>query len=327
MASKLINSVYNFRESFQAIHKEALQWYPGHMGRSVKDIQRKLKLVDCVIEVQDARIPITGRNPNFQNISGIKPHILVLNKKDLADLKMKSEVEDALKKSGVHEIIYTNSKDTKCSGMKEIVPTICKLISSSDRYNRTECKDYCAMVIGVPNVGKSSLINGLRVKYIGKGNATKIGATAGITRSIQTRIKVSENPLLYIIDTPGILQPHIPDLEKGLRLALCSCLKDNLVGTEIIADYLLFWLNKNGNFQYVHFMGLQEPTDNIVSVLTNCAILLGKYRKLRSSNGSGYIYKPDITFSAQYFLQAFRSGKFGKVMLDKDCVYIANGEL
>ena len=320
MTEKVANSLYNFRKSFRILHKEALNWFPGHMGKGLKQMQQKLKLVDCVIEVHDARIPLSGRNPHFRyTVCGVKPHILVLNKKDLTDTSNKVEVENVLRKNGIEHVLYTNSKNyQRCSGIKQIVPTLCKLISSSDRYNRNEEKDYCVMIIGVPNVGKSSLINALRAKYIGKGNAAPVGAVPGITRSVQTRIKVSENPLVYLLDTPGILTPNISDAETGLRLALCACLQDHLVGPIVIADYLLYWLNKTSNFSYVEYMGVEDPVDDIMTVLTKGANKLGKSQKIRSVDGSGYVHIPDFDAAAFYFVKAFRTGKLGKIMLDTE---------
>ncbi|XP_021930044.1 mitochondrial GTPase 1 isoform X2 [Zootermopsis nevadensis] len=282
MAQRVANSLYNFRETFRVVNKDVLRWFPGHMGKGLRQMQQRLKLVDCVIEVHDARIPLSGRNPNFRHtVSGVKPHILVLNKKDLSDLQMKSEVEAVLRKDGFNHIFYSNCKDSKCPGMKQIIPAVVKLVSSSERYNRSEEKDFSVMVIGVPNVGKSSLINALRSKYLGKGKAAPVGAVAGITRSVQNRIKVSDKPLVYLLDTPGILTPNISDTEMGLRLALCACLQDHLVGVEIIADYLLYWLNKNNKFRYLEIMGLDEPTDDIGTVLTKCAVKLGKAQRRR----------------------------------------------
>lgn len=317
MAERVASTLYQFRETFRVVNKDALRWFPGHMGKGLRQMQQRLKLVDCVIEVHDARIPLSGRNPNFRyTVSGVKPHILVLNKKDLADLQMRSEMEDILRKYGYHHIIFTNCKDKKCPGVKQIIPTVAELVSASERYNRSEEKDFCVMVIGVPNVGKSSLINVLRTKYLGRGKAAPVGATAGITRSVQNRIKVSGNPLVYLLDTPGILTPSVPDIETGLRLALCACLQDHLVGVETIADYLLYWLNKNNQFRYVDTMGLEEPTDNIGTLLVRVAVKLGKTQRKRDISGTGYVQIPDLPAAAHHFIKAFRNGDLGRVMLD-----------
>jgi len=134
------------------------------MGKGMKQMQQKLKSVDCVIEVHDARIPLSGRNQDFKySVSGLKPHILVLNKMDLADLNYKQVVGEKIKREQhISNIIYTNCKDSMCLGVKNVIPTALSLIKGSNRYNRSENVDFCIMVIGVPNVGKSSLINAIR---------------------------------------------------------------------------------------------------------------------------------------------------------------------
>ncbi|XP_069695216.1 mitochondrial GTPase 1 [Periplaneta americana] len=315
--AQISKTLYNFREKFRVVDRQALNWFPGHMGKGMKQMQQRLKLVDCVVEVHDARIPISGRNSNFRHtVHGIKPHILVLNKKDLSDLQRKNEVEEMLKKDGVQHVFFTNCKDQKCSGVKQIIPTVANLVSSSERYNRSDEKDFAVMVIGVPNVGKSSLINVLRNKHIGRKSAAQVGAVAGITRSVQNRIKVSDNPLVYLLDTPGILTPNITDVETGLRLALCSCLQDHLVGVDVIADYLLYCLNKHNNFSYVELMGLEEPTDNIGTVLTKGAVKLGKYQRILSMENNRYIQRPDLEAAARYLIKSFRCGDLGKILLD-----------
>ncbi|KAL1130819.1 hypothetical protein AAG570_012060 [Ranatra chinensis] len=243
------------------------------MGKGLKQMQQKLRSVDCVIEVHDARIPYSGRNPNFKNtVTGLKPHILVLNKMEL--------------------------------------------ITKSNRYNRTELQDYCIMIIGVPNVGKSSLINALRNKYLKKSNVAPVGAIAGITKSVMSKIKICENPLIYVLDTPGILSPSVSDVETGLKLALCSSMQDHLVGPTVIADYLLYWLNKHHNFSYVKFLSLEEPSDNITEVLMLSAIKLKKIIKKKDVEGH-YSLMPDLEFAANHFIKGFRKGELGKVILDK----------
>ncbi|PSN56328.1 hypothetical protein C0J52_07504 [Blattella germanica] len=151
-------------------------------------------------------------------------------------MSMKTDVESLLQKNGYHDVIFTNGKDPKCSG---VVPTIQKLVSSSDRYNRSEEKDYCVMVIGVPNVGKSSLINVLRTKYIGKGNAAKVGGVAGITRSVQNKIRVSENPLIYLMDTPGSGYIHRPNLSFAANYFLKS-FRNGELGNLVLDNDLKF---------------------------------------------------------------------------------------
>lgn len=308
-----------FRQSFKVVDKALLRWFPGHMGKGMKQMQQKLKSVDCIIEVHDARIPLSGRNPDFKyNISGLKPHILVLNKMDLADLNYKKIVEEKIKREqNISSVFYTNCKDSLCPGVKKIIPTALNLIKGSNRYNRSENVDSRIMIIGVPNVGKSSLINAIRNTVLGKRNAAHVGAVAGITRSVQHQIKVSQDPLIYVLDTPGVLSPTIKHVETGLKLALCATLQDHLVGEEIIADYLLYWFNKNNNFDYVSYLNCDEPTDDIRIALAKAAISRQASVKYRNFDGA-YIYRPDLQGMARNFLNAFRTGVFGKVLLDND---------
>jgi len=294
-----------------------IHWFPGHMGKGLKQMQQKLKTIDCIIEVHDARIPLSGRNPEFKyTVSGIKPHILVLNKKDLTDSTTHSRIAEQIKRDeGIDHIVYTNCKDQQCNGIKSLMPLATDLITNSNRFHRSDAADFTLMIIGVPNVGKSSLINILRNRHLRKKCATAVGGIAGITRSVLTRIKIAEEPPTYLLDTPGILAPSIKDTETGMKLALCSCLQDHLVGPDLIADYLLYWLNKNERFDYADHMGLPGPTDNILEVLVSGAKVLNKYKKIKNYDGQ-MLLKPDFDSSAHHFVKLFRTGEFGKINLD-----------
>ncbi|XP_058063685.1 mitochondrial GTPase 1 [Anopheles bellator] len=309
-----------FRSTFPAVSRDLLNWFPGHMGKGMKQMQQKLKLVDCVIEVHDARIPLTGRNREFHyTISGIKPHILVLNKKDLIERRMEGPIRERLRQQDCEatHILFTNCKNQSCSGVRKLMPLAKQLICSSDRFNRAIQKDFCIMIIGVPNVGKSSLINVLRNRHLNKKGASQVGAIAGVTRSVLNRIKICEDPPIYLLDTPGILEPNVVDTETGLRLALVSCLQDHLVGEELIADYLLYSLNKQGNFSYVEQLGLCEPTDSIAETLVACALHHGQRIRCRQLDGRE-VLRPDILMAAKHMIKSFRIGAFGKVSLDYD---------
>lgn len=313
----------SFRQKYKLVSRQAIHWFPGHMGKGLKQMQQKLKNVDCIIEVHDARIPFSGRNSEFQHtITGggaWKPHVLVLNKKDLIN---RQDYPTIVKKLHQHEeqldhIIFTNCKDQRCPGVRRLVPLVTELIEKSNRYNREGEKDFCMMVIGVPNVGKSSLLNVLRNRHLNKKCVAQVGAIAGVTRSVMEKIKISEDPLIYCVDTPGILEPRIRDDEMGMKLALAGCLQDHLVGEYLIADYLLYWLNKNEYFQYVEEIGLEQPTDSIGEVLLTYANKLQVRRKVKQSDGQ-VIIMPDITHSARQFINLFRKKKLGLINLDKD---------
>lgn len=205
MATKFDLAACNFRTKMPFISKDLLRWFPGHMNKGLKQMQRKLNSVDCVIEVHDARIPFSGRNPIFtKTLTGAKPHILVLNKKDLTINSLIPKIKDQLSaEQNIENVVFTNSKDEHCRGLKTLRPLMVDLIKGSNRYNRSEELDYNVMIIGVPNVGKSSLINMLRSKNMRIKHALPVGAIAGITRSVMTKIRINNDPKIFMLDTPG----------------------------------------------------------------------------------------------------------------------------
>uniref|UniRef100_A0A8C6CL98 Mitochondrial GTPase 1 n=1 Tax=Moschus moschiferus TaxID=68415 RepID=A0A8C6CL98_MOSMO len=256
-----------WRESFPLEGRDVARWFPGHMAKGLKKMQSSLRLVDCIIEVHDARIPLSGRNPLFQETLGLKPHLLVLNKMDLADLKEQQKIIQQLEREGLKHVVFTNC--VKDENVKQIIPTVMELVGSSYRYHRGE---------------------------------------------------VSERPLMFLLDTPGVLAPRIPSVEIGLKLALCGTVLDHLVGEETLADYLLYTLNRHQLLEYVQHYGLGGACDDVASVLKRVAVKLRKTQKVKVLTGTGdvNVIQPDYSAAARDFLRAFRSGLLGPVMLDRD---------
>ncbi|XP_053160757.1 mitochondrial ribosome-associated GTPase 1 isoform X2 [Hemicordylus capensis] len=280
-------------------------------------MKTRLRVVDCLLEVHDARIPFSGRNPLLKEALSIRPHLLVLNKMDLADLTHKSRILEQLERQGLKHVLFTDC--LKDENIKEILPLVTKLISNSERYQRAENVESCLMVIGVPNVGKSSVINSMRRLHLRKGKASRVGGTPGITKAVLTKIQVCERPLMFLLDTPGVLSPQIGSVETGLKLALCGTIRDHLVGEEIIADYLLYTLNHQQQFSYVERYGLTSPCDDVESVLKSIALYLGKTNRIRVRTGTGdvTVRAPNYNAAACDFIYSFRKGHLGKVMLDQ----------
>lgn len=317
MASAIGGKVNTFRETFKIANIDVLRWFPGHMGKGIKQMEGQLKNTDLLIEVHDARVPVSGRYADFKrSLCGIKPHVLVLSKVDLADTRLMCSADNLIKKQGVTHIIQTNLKDETSEETRKILPLCTKLICESNRFNRSTEAEFNIMVIGVPNVGKSSLINRLRNIHLKKAKAAKVGPKAGCTRSLMNRIKINQEPLVYLYDTPGILPPNIPDPMTGLKLALAGCSADHLVGPEFLADFLLFYLNKSRRFEYVEKLGLVGPTDDYMEVLIQLALKAKKMKKIKMNND--YLFRPDTFYGAEKFINAFRNGELGLYCLDQD---------
>ena len=311
----------SFRSRF-VLNTPLEKWFPGHMISGMREMQKRLSQVDCVIEVHDARIPLSGRNREFSEGMGvIKPHLLLLNKKDLADRRYDDAVQEALKSKGVNKVLWTNLSG-KCtlkeSNFESVLPSIIKLVTNSDRYNRADSTDITAMVTGIPNVGKSCLINRLRQNIMRKtGDPAAVGASAGVTRHVQ-KVKVYESPKVYILDTPGILEPKVKNVEQYMKLALISCLKDEVIGIQAIADYALYWMNKNREEKYVKYFNLENPSDSIIEVLLQICTRKRLTQSYSDPVTRKQLPRPNLEAAAGVFVKAFRTGCFGRFVLDID---------
>jgi len=246
---------------------------------------------------------------------------LVLNKIDLLGSKQQRGVLKQLRaqQPELRNILFTNCKDQRNNGVLDILPLATKLVAESSRFNRAQSAEHNIMIIGVPNVGKSSIINVLRNVHLKKRSAARVGAIAGITRSVGERIKIQETPPVYMIDTPGILQPSVTDDEMGMKLALVGCLPDHVVGEDLIADYLLFWLNKHKRYEYVDKLQLQSgPSDNISAVLAEYAQQQGMFHRVKQYNGQVEVMT-NLLSAARKFISFFRTGQLGPINLDEEC--------
>ncbi|XP_020336965.1 mitochondrial ribosome-associated GTPase 1 isoform X1 [Oncorhynchus kisutch] len=315
---QILRNAANFRAVFDFGDREVAHWFPRHMAKGLKQMKASVKNVDCILEIHDARIPFSGRNPLFQDSLDVRPHLLVLNKMDLADLSAKHMILKQLERHGVKKVLFTDCLRQRDDNVKKLVPMVTELIESQPRFHREENTNFCLMVIGVPNVGKSSLINALRRTNLKKGRGSKVGGEPGITKAVLTRIQVCERPIIHLLDTPGVLPPKIQSLETGMKLALCGTILDHLVGEDIMADYLLFSLNRLEKYSYVERYDLSEPSDDIQQVLKRIAVKLGKTQRVKAITGVGNITLtvPNYTAAAYDFIRAFRKGELGRVMLD-----------
>ncbi|CAF0968459.1 unnamed protein product [Brachionus calyciflorus] len=252
-------------------------------------------------------------------VVGNKPYAYVLNKSDLTDLTQKDRILSKLEKEGYAPTYFTNLRDSSDKTYRQILPNIISQIESQYRFNRELVTNFHLLVVGVPNVGKSTLINRLRNFHLKKGNAVKAGGEPGITRAVQSKVKINNNPLVYIYDTPGVLEPRFENIETGFKLACLNCVKNHQVNSDILADYLLYKLNKTKNFKYVEFYNLEVPSDNILEVLLHIAKSKSKIKQLKGfDNSNKKIY--DIDAAGHMMIKHYFDGHLGKSMLDDDLI-------
>ena len=208
-----------------------IQWYPGHMAKAKREVSEQLKKVDVVFELVDARIPYSSRNPMIDEVIQQKPRVVILNKKDMANLKELEKWESYFKEKGFYPVAI-DAKHGK--GLKQVEQTAIK--ATKEKFEKEKQKGLKprairAMIVGIPNVGKSTLINKLANKSI-----AKTGNTPGVTKQ-QQWIKVGQS--LQLLDTPGILWPKFEDQLVGKKLSVTGAIKDSIVHLDEVAIYAL----------------------------------------------------------------------------------------
>ena len=287
------------------------QWYPGHMTKARRMIEEQLKLVDLVIEIADARIPVSSRNPDIDTLISGKRRVLIFGKSDLADpVRTKSFLDGINDKNANNKAIaidLRNRKDTdKLNG---IIREVCREKVEHDRKRGIINRPVKAMVLGIPNVGKSTLINAMA----GKSSA-KVGNKPGVTKGKQW-ISIGSNMLL--LDTPGILWPKFEDRKAGIKLALIGSMPDDLFDrTElayVLTDYLMN--SYSGAIEKRYSMDIdlknrfsEHPGNDELSEIMG---LLAAGKGLLKKGG-----EPDTDRAAAVLLDDFRSGKLGRISLE-----------
>ena len=273
-----------------------IHWYPGHIAKAERQLKEKLSLVDVVIEVRDARIPLSSSYTNIKKLLGEKPRLLLLNKADLVDKEELKTWVGYLRKTTECPVIVTEAKGSKdlAQVVKHAVdlaePKIQALMAKGLLRRAAR-----AMVVGMPNVGKSSVINKLT-----KSSKTKIGAKAGVTRQQQW---VRINPKLELLDTPGIIPTKQEDQMQAAKLAFVSSVSENAYSPEEVAQALLdmFTAGKYKS-QVCEFYKVDDLT---------------LYTIAESRNWILKVDSLDTERTAKYVLKDFREGRLGKFILDE----------
>lgn len=279
------------------------QWYPGHMTKAKRMMQENIKLIDLVIELVDARVPISSRNPDIDELGKNKARLILLNKSDLAEDKWNDAWSEYFREKGF-SVVKVNSK--KGGGIKSIngvIQEACKEKIERDRKRGILNRPVRAMVVGIPNVGKSTFINALAGKA-----CAKTGNKPGVTKGKQW-IRLNKN--VELLDTPGILWPRFEDQAVGLKLAFIGSIKDEILQTEELAAELVKFMNENYPGVLENKYNVEEDTDpyGMLEKIAESIHCLVRGNELDTEKASVLL------------MDDFRNGRLGKLTLEYPDAY------
>ncbi len=274
------------------------QWYPGHMTKAKRMMQEDIKLIDLVIELVDARAPLSSRNPDIDDLAKNKARMILLNKSDLADARKNSKWVEYFKKQGFHVLEINARSGTGMKAISAMVQEACKEKIERDRKRGIVNRPVRAMVVGIPNVGKSTFIN----SFAGKA-CTKTGNKPGVTKGKQW---IRLNKTLELLDTPGILWPKFEDQKVGMRLAFLGSINDDIIIRSELALQLIDFLKQDYPAAIRERYGV-EPYEKDLDTLTEIA-------KARMCFAKGE--EPDYDKASGILIDDFRSGRLGRITLE-----------
>lgn len=276
-----------------------IQWFPGHMAKARREVTEKLKLVDIIFELVDARLPLSSRNPMIDQVIHQKPRLIILNKMDMAD---ESETKKWIRyfESQGSKAVAINSLEGR--GLQAVTKASKEILE--EKWNRMIAKGIKprairAMIVGIPNVGKSTLINRLSKKSL-----AKTGNMPGVTKA-QQWIKVGKE--IELLDTPGILWPKFEDPEIGFKLAVTGAIKDSVIQMQELAIYALKFLEQRYPDRLKERYGIDGVDEEIVKTFD----IIGKKRSFISSGG-----EVDYEMTAEAIVRDIRNQYLGRVTFD-----------
>ena len=275
-----------------------VQWYPGHMTKAKRQMQEDLKLIDLIIELVDARVPLSSRNPDIDQLGQNKSRLILLNKADLADERQNEAWKEYFQSKGFHVVKVDSRNGAGMKTIQNVIQEACKEKIERDRRRGIKNRPIRAMVAGIPNVGKSTFIN----TFAGKACA-KTGNRPGVTKGKQW-IRLNKN--VELLDTPGILWPKFEDQEVGIRQAFVGAIKDDILNMEELALKLIDYLKER-------YTGLLEKRYGI-SEEGNAVEILGEIAKACGCLKKGE--ELDYTKASGLLFDDFRSGKIGRITLE-----------
>lgn len=277
-----------------------IQWYPGHMTKAKRMMQENIKLIDLIIELVDARAPLSSRNPDIDELGKGKARLILLNKADLASEHYNEAWAKYFQEKGCFVVKLDSRSKTGMKSIQNVIQEACKEKIERDRRKGILNRPVRAMVVGIPNVGKSTFIN----SFAGRA-CTKTGNKPGVTKGAQW---IRLNKQVELLDTPGILWPKFDDQEVGMRLAMLGSVNDEILNLEELAGEL-------GVFLLKHFKtSMEERYKTSFTEEISSEELLTAIAKARSCLLKGG--EADTKKAAAFLLDDFRSGRLGKITLE-----------
>lgn len=282
-----------------------IQWYPGHMTKAKRAMKEDIKLIDLVIELVDARVPFSSRNPDIDELAAGKARMVLLNKADLADPGENARWAALFEAQKIHVVTVDARNKGSLKQVQSVVQEACKEKLERDRRRGILNRPIRTMVVGIPNVGKSTFIN----SFAGKACA-KTGNKPGVTKGNQW---IRLNKTLELLDTPGILWPRFEDQKVGLNLALIGSINDQILNKDELACQLIGFLKQQYPGLLAERYGVEEQPGG-ESALENGRLLEGIARNRACLIKGGEL---DISRAAGLLLDEFRAGKLGRISLEK----------
>ena len=275
-----------------------IQWYPGHMTKARRQMQEDIRLIDLSIELVDARVPLSSRNPDIDSMGRQKSRLILLNKADLADDSWNRRWAEYFKKKGYYVLLADSRNKGHLKAVQPLIGEACREKIERDRKRGILNRPVRAMVAGIPNVGKSTFIN----SYAGRACA-KTGNRPGVTRGKQW---IRLNKTLELLDTPGILWPKFEDPEVGKNLALIGSVRDEILNTEELALELIRRLNREYPQVLAERYGIEKAETELKTLEE-----IARSRNCLTRGGELSFEK-----AAGILLEDFRGGKLGRITLE-----------
>ena len=288
----------NKNESQESFSKVSINWYPGHMAKTKREIGEKINLIDIVFEVIDARIPLTSKNNEITKMIGNKPRVLIMTKADLCDEEVTLKWKKYYEKQGYYVLLMDLIHDKNLKSLLDVTNKLAGDVNEKRKAKGLKPRKIRVLILGIPNVGKSTLIN----RLVGK-KATNVGNRPGVTKSLEW---IRVNDMLELLDTPGILWPKLEGETVGLNLASMTAIKEEILNKEEVAIYIVKTMLDKYSKQIIDRYKL-DGVDDIVEVLDAIGKRVGAFK-----NG-------EVDYEKVYtiILKDLREGYLGRVTFDE----------